>query len=408
MHNFVSQLQHKFIFKPVDIQYIDVLDGLRAISIISIAWFHFWQQSWLSTDFDIGSQHLNLDWIPRSGYLFVDVLILLSGFCLFLPYARHLTTGAEYPESRAFFFKRFIRIMPSYWLCLIIVLLCVAIPTNEYAENWSEMRLDILSHLSFTYTFWAETYMGTKLNGVLWTLAIEVQFYLIFPIIAKQFCKQPILVYLSMVTITLLFRKGIVNSSTNISMLVNQLPNFFDVYANGMAGALIYCYCARYYTANMHKNLIAVASTVIAMLIAYHAALMMQELSSLSTNLQVWQSENRFRWSATILGFILTSAFSLTFFRLLLSNAVFVFLSTISYNYFIWHQYIAVRLKLWHFPPSIYENPNMEGDHSWQIMYTCSVIILSILVGASLTYGFERPVANKLRTWKRPHKTLIS
>lgn len=397
MHDSVSHVKRLVLSKPVDMQHIDILDGLRAISMIAIAWFHFWQQSWLATTFDVGQWHIDLDWIPRSGYLFVDVLILLSGFCLFLPYARHLLIGTEYPKTGDFFFKRFIRIMPSYWLCLIIVLTCFALPGDEYAGNWKELRLDVLSHLSFTHTFWPETYMWTKLNVVLWTLAVEVQFYLIFPLLAKQFCKQPVLIYLAMVTTTLIFRDGIVRPSTDIGMLFNQLPNFLDVYANGMAGALLYCHCVRHYNASRYKNALAIGATLLALLFAYQATAMMHELSLLSNNLQAWQSENRFLWSATILGFILSSAFSLAVFRLILSNTVFVFISAISYNYFIWHQYLAVRLKQWNFPPSIYENPNVEGDHDWQILYTCSAILLSTLVGAILTYGFERPIADKLR-----------
>ena len=65
---------------------IDILDGIRAIAVLIVVWFHFWQQSWLmpiAGDF-------NIDWIPRNGALLVDMLILLSGFCLFLPYAKSM------------------------------------------------------------------------------------------------------------------------------------------------------------------------------------------------------------------------------------------------------------------------------------------------------------------------------
>lgn len=69
-----------------DTKYIKVLDGIRAISILNIVWFHFWQQTWIFHK--IGS--ISLDWIPRYGFLLVDMMILLSSFCLFIPYARNM------------------------------------------------------------------------------------------------------------------------------------------------------------------------------------------------------------------------------------------------------------------------------------------------------------------------------
>ncbi|MBE0601491.1 MAG: hypothetical protein IH607_06850, partial [Firmicutes bacterium] len=38
---------------------------------------------------------------------------------------------------------------------------------------------DLLTHLTFSFTFFKSTYLFTPINGVLWTIAIEVQFYLI-------------------------------------------------------------------------------------------------------------------------------------------------------------------------------------------------------------------------------------
>ena len=41
----------------------------------------------------------------------------LSGFLLFLPYARARVDGAPLPDTRTYFIKRGLRILPSYWLC---------------------------------------------------------------------------------------------------------------------------------------------------------------------------------------------------------------------------------------------------------------------------------------------------
>lgn len=65
---------------------IGPLDGIRAVAVLMVVWYHFWQQSWLMPV----AGPVNLDWMPRNGAICVDLMILLSGFCLFLPYARNM------------------------------------------------------------------------------------------------------------------------------------------------------------------------------------------------------------------------------------------------------------------------------------------------------------------------------
>ena len=63
-----------------DTKHIKVLDGIRALAILIIVWYHIWQQSWLIPR--IGS--FSLDFIPRYGFILVDMLILLSSFKVYL------------------------------------------------------------------------------------------------------------------------------------------------------------------------------------------------------------------------------------------------------------------------------------------------------------------------------------
>ena len=71
-----------------DPRHIDVLDGFRALFVLLVGWYHIWQQGWLSPTFVISGRVISLDFLLRSGYLWVDGLILLSGFLLYLPYAQ--------------------------------------------------------------------------------------------------------------------------------------------------------------------------------------------------------------------------------------------------------------------------------------------------------------------------------
>ena len=167
--------------------YIGILNGIRAYSILIVAGFHSWQQSWLQNLFPsnllqfVGVRNFSLNWVPRTGYMFVDVMLLLSGFCLFLPYARQMTDPlAPEPDNlRTFFKKRAARILPSYYLCLLLYLIFWVRP-SDYA-NVKQYLQDIFAHLTFTQTFWPESYIGTKFPTALWTLGVEMQFYLVFP-----------------------------------------------------------------------------------------------------------------------------------------------------------------------------------------------------------------------------------
>ena len=88
--------------------------------------------------------------------------------------------------------------------------------------------------------------------------------------------------------------------------------------------------------------------------------------------------------------------------RRLLGNPITRGISRVSFQFYIWHQTIAVWLITYKVIPSTYENPNWEGDHRWQVAYTAACFIISLLAAAALTYGFERPVAAWLeKKWKR-------
>ncbi len=109
-------------------KHIGVLDGIRAFSIILVVWFHFWEQSWLTPYININSvwtKYLGITSIElasyvRYGFTFVDMLILLSAFCNFYPYARALILGEEWPSTREFYIKRAVRIIPWYLLSVLV------------------------------------------------------------------------------------------------------------------------------------------------------------------------------------------------------------------------------------------------------------------------------------------------
>lgn len=380
-----------------EIHHIGVLDGIRALAVLVVVWFHFWQQSWIMPH--IGD--VSLGWIPRTGYLMVDMMIFMSGFCLFLPYARKMVYGERAQSVSEFYVKRAARILPSYYIAVAVALV-FALAMGAYASNQNMLK-DLFAHIFLVHNFFPETYVMTQLNGVLWTVAVEAQFYLFFPLYAKAFQKKPILTYLGMIAIGLSssYLIGQNFDTINQSLYVNHVLTFAGVYANGLLAAWLYMVITKN---RKRKTVEGVAGMVTACACVYVYYLLTTQLQA-SDNGQKWQVENRFLLSLLFMVFVLAVIFSARWFRKIFDNRIMVFLAGISYNLYIWHQYIAVKLKEFRIP--FWEGdtpPNQSGDTVWQWQYMILCIILSLLVATAMTYLVERPLAKKILALYRKHR----
>ena len=380
-----------------EIHHIGVLDGIRALAVLVVVWFHFWQQSWIMPH--IGD--VSLDWIPRTGYMMVDMMIFMSGFCLFLPYARKMVYGERAQSVSEFYVKRAARILPSYYIAVAVALV-FALAMGAYASNQNMLK-DLFAHIFLVHNFFPETYVMTQLNGVLWTVAVEAQFYLFFPLYAKAFQKKPILTYLGMIAIGLSssYLIGQNFDTINQSLYVNHVLTFAGVYANGLLAAWLYMVITKN---RKRKTVEGVAGMVTACACVYVYYLLTTQLQA-SDNGQKWQVENRFLLSLLFMVFVLAVIFSARWFRKIFDNRIMVFLAGISYNLYIWHQYIAVKLKEFRIP--FWEGdtpPNQSGDTVWQWQYMILCIILSLLVATAMTYLVERPLAKKILALYRKHR----
>jgi len=231
---------------------IPELNGLRVLLVFIVSWYHFWQQSWLTPS--IGSY--SLDYLLRAGYMPVDGTILLSGFLLFLPYARAMLLGEAVPNTKQFYQRRIMRIVPSYYFVTLALLFAVALPWHLY-YNSSDMVRDVVMHLTFTQTFNPATYIATPIGVASWTIAIEMQAYLIFPLLARWAMKNPLGTLMTMAAGTFAFRGWCVWRLDEYNMVVNQLANFLDIYALGMGAALLYVWLVQRYPAAEKRKAMA-------------------------------------------------------------------------------------------------------------------------------------------------------
>lgn len=364
-------------------------DGVRVLAIGLVMWFHIWQQSWLAPVLNVGGVSADFGAIARTGYIWVDIMLMLSGYLLFLPLAR----GKEL-RAKEYYVRRLIRIVPCYYLSVFVMLFAFALPNGEYATR-AAMWKDLLTHLTFTHTFFMDTYVSTRLNVVLWTLAIEVQFYLIFPLVARAFRERPLLTYAGMALFSVLFRALFIEKQSNLDIWINQLPAMLDVYANGMLAA--------YITSELEKRedtklTMAFFSALTALaLVGLWRVAQSQALDSFPYDVRKLGQLGR-RFELSFLGALLLVSCerSFLYIRNLFGNPVTRFLSFLSYNVYIWHQVLSVKLKEWKIPNYISQSPSEESEMPWQLHYTILCFLLSILLAIFITYLFERPITEKL------------
>ena len=372
---------------------IPELDGLRVLMIFLVSWYHIWQQSWLAAY--IG--RYSLDYLLRSGYIWVDGTVLLSSFLLFLPYARAMRDHTPAPDTRAFYLRRAKRILPGYYFLLLAVFFCIALPWHLYSSA-PFMVKDLATHFTFTFTFFRDTYMGTQLGGASWTLAVEVQAYVLFPLIAQGVMKKPVLTFACMLLVCFGFRAWCLWALTDYSMVVNQLLNFLDVYVIGMCAAMLFCRGEHLLAAPREESrkktaALRIAATVVFVLCFYGLLQMLRLQARTQGYDRIQGNQMMYRpvFALCFAGLVLSAPFSLRPLRMLLGNPVTRFLSGVSMNYYLTHQIIIVHLKRLGIPPSVSDTPNMAGEQPWQNQYTALAFGLSLLAAILVTYLVEKP-----------------
>lgn len=393
-------------------KYIDVLDGIRAISIIIVLVFHFWQQTWIWPCINtpwlsiIGITQINLSNYAKAGYLFVDMMVLISGFLLFLPLARQIFMDESMNSWKEYAKKRIARIVPSYLLC-IIVLFAYNILIDKYTDPVFAAK-DLLTHLTFTQVLYAETYMSTKLNVVLWTVNVEVWFYILYPFIASFIKRRgkdtkaiifsivkACAVAIAMYSVFYLYAwKFVFQEGASLSMTINQLPAFFSVYASGMLGAFAFVLIAY---KQERTPLLAYINLLIAILSIVAVDKLISSCAAVNgTDAQQWQVENRTLLAMVFNVLIISLALSPKWVRWIFSNRFMRFLSGISYNLYIWHQWLAVELKYtWRIPS--WEGttpPNQLSDKVWMNKYAVIITAAAFAVAVIVTYLVEKPCSN--------------
>lgn len=146
--------------------YIAGLDGLRALAVLSVIGYHIFPQ------------------VVRGGYLGVDIFFVLSGFLISTLLIRELRKNSKI-RLGAFWLRRARRLIPA-----LVTLILIVVPVALLVERDLLVGIgrQVLGALTFS-TNWLEIAHGSSyfdsttpiLFKNFWSLAIEEQFYLLWP-----------------------------------------------------------------------------------------------------------------------------------------------------------------------------------------------------------------------------------
>jgi peptidoglycan/LPS O-acetylase OafA/YrhL len=356
---------------------LSALDGLRGVAVLLVLWYHLWEISWLPAPASW------LQFVPETGFIGVHLFFFLSGFVISYPFARAVVRGDAPPTWGHFAWRRFIKIVPSYLLSIAAVY-AIGYPRHEDATPAVQA---ILTHLLFIHTWFLATY--GSINGVLWTLAVEVEFYLLFPLLWWCFSRRPWVTSAAMIVVAIAWRVAFARCcyATLFAPYSENLPGYLDIFACGMLASWIYC---RYGHA-ARPRLVALAPLLyLAGVVA--TIFMLESLFHYRAHDQwadVWQIGRRQWFGVAFAAIALGVLWSPRIVRLTLANRLFTFLGVISYNLYLYHQVIARELLWMHVPPY---RGNPHASLSWQVQYTIVVSVVAVAQAAFVTYAFERPL----------------
>jgi peptidoglycan/LPS O-acetylase OafA/YrhL len=161
---------------PRGIRYIPAIDGLRAVAVIAVMLYH-----------------LGFSWIP-GGFLGVDLFFVISGYVI----TRLLLDSIQRSgglDLRAFYKARIRRLFPPLVFMIFVTIIYISIWAPETMRRFvSDSPFALFGGMNWWLVFRQTDYFDTISRPPLlqhtWSLGVEAQFYLIWPLILLLVLRQ--------------------------------------------------------------------------------------------------------------------------------------------------------------------------------------------------------------------------
>ena len=165
-------------------RFIPAVDGLRCIAVLWVVIFHMniyvlAKSTAYDAESAAGSYARK---IAECGHYGVQLFFVISGLVLGLPFAEHSLKGRGKVSLRSYFSRRVLRIEPPYIINLLILFALLLVVKSESIATQAPhlgASLGYLHNVVYRDSSW--------INRAAWSLEVEVQFYLLAPLLATVF-----------------------------------------------------------------------------------------------------------------------------------------------------------------------------------------------------------------------------
>ena len=174
-------------------EHIPFLDCVRGVAILAVFLFHCYKN-----DFTLGTSEVTWNgWLPdyqtsfnnlalllpKMGQFGVAIFFVISGFCIHLSHEK-----IRDKDWGVFFLRRFFRIYPPYLVALLIFACVFPATRLDFSSSFLHTRPHyffssyllgvhvLLIHNFSEYAIWT-------INGSFWSIAVEVQLYILYPLL---------------------------------------------------------------------------------------------------------------------------------------------------------------------------------------------------------------------------------
>jgi peptidoglycan/LPS O-acetylase OafA/YrhL len=153
--------------------YLDIARGIAAFSVF----LHHYNQQ-----FSIFHENIGERLFSYLGTWGVTVFFILSGFCIHWSEISRRKSGMQF-NWKSYISRRFYRIYPAFLICLI---LCSTVGIFVESNLINHVSLQaFFSHITLLSGF--DVSRSTAINGVFWTVILEIHFYILYAIFQKHF-----------------------------------------------------------------------------------------------------------------------------------------------------------------------------------------------------------------------------
>jgi peptidoglycan/LPS O-acetylase OafA/YrhL len=353
-----------------------LLDPLRAVAALSIVVTHTAGLSGFNARHALGAWTARLD-------CGVAIFFVLSGFLLYRPFVAARLEGRRGPAVARYARRRVLRILPAYWLALVV-----------QALVWPQYVKGVFGSHGWIYFGLLQSWSAGHIVGgltVAWSLSVEAAFYVLLPLYALLMARlcgahaRRELRLLAASFVLAVVARTVVHAAAPDSVYLSTLPGNWAWFAGGLALAVVSARAerpawVRWLGAHaaacwgIALGLLTVSAWAVGLprtLAGHYSAFALEAQHVLYGGIAV------FLVAPMVLGGARRSLPA----RLLATRAL-AWLGLVSYGIFLWHQpFVAelLRIQSW-FPAAGY------------LPYTLAVAAAATAIAAVSYYLLERPV----------------